>query len=121
MAFAERAGSPTSPRSLGFLARRTRSIPALPGVSDHCCGRSGPAGGRRRNGAPYLGVAGAHRVRDTVVFLLPAERKLVELIYFDDMTCSDAGRLLGWSSSKSHRPQSPAALTKPTHWWPWRC
>jgi RNA polymerase sigma factor (sigma-70 family) len=42
-------------------------------------------------------------IRVAVAFLLPPEREIIELIYFRDMTCIDAGRLLGWSSSNAQR------------------
>lgn len=42
-------------------------------------------------------------IRAAVALLDPPEREIIALTYFCEMTCTEAGRLLGWSSSKSHR------------------
>lgn len=43
------------------------------------------------------------RVRDAIGFLLPEERELIELIYYDGMSCRAAGRALGLSKSTAQR------------------
>lgn len=42
-------------------------------------------------------------IRAAVAFLDPPDREIIQLTYFGEMTCTEAGRLLGWSSSKSQR------------------
>lgn len=48
------------------------------------------------------------RMRKAMSYLLPPERELMELIYFQEMDCREAGRRLGWSSSKAHRKHKAA-------------
>jgi RNA polymerase sigma factor (sigma-70 family) len=42
-------------------------------------------------------------IRAAVAFLDSPDREIIQLTYFGEMTCTEAGRLLGWSSSKSQR------------------
>lgn len=42
-------------------------------------------------------------IRAAVAFLRSPEREIIQLTYFGEMTCTEAGRLLGWSSSKAQR------------------
>jgi RNA polymerase sigma factor (sigma-70 family) len=44
-----------------------------------------------------------HHLRDAMSWLLPPEREIIELIYFQGMSCRAAARALGWASSKADR------------------
>jgi RNA polymerase sigma factor (sigma-70 family) len=42
-------------------------------------------------------------LRDAISSLLPPERKVIELIYFQEMSCRAAADTLGWANSKADR------------------
>jgi RNA polymerase sigma factor (sigma-70 family) len=44
-----------------------------------------------------------HYLRDAISSLLPPEREIIELIYFQEMSCRAAADALGWASSKADR------------------
>lgn len=44
-----------------------------------------------------------HSLRDAISSLRPPEREIIELVYFDEMSCRAAARALGWSPSKANR------------------
>jgi RNA polymerase sigma factor (sigma-70 family) len=48
------------------------------------------------------------RMHKAMSYLPPPEREIVELIYFKGMTCREAGRFLGWSSSHAQRKHEAA-------------
>ncbi len=48
------------------------------------------------------------QIRAAVAFLAPAEREMIELIYFQGMSCRAAGRALGWGKSKADRKHQEA-------------
>jgi RNA polymerase sigma factor (sigma-70 family) len=44
-----------------------------------------------------------HSLRDAISSLPPPEREIIEMVYFDEMSCRAAARALGWSPSKANR------------------
>jgi RNA polymerase sigma factor (sigma-70 family) len=44
-----------------------------------------------------------HSLRDAISSLRAPEREIIELVYFNEMSCRAAARALGWASSKAHR------------------
>ncbi len=48
------------------------------------------------------------RMQKAMGHLPPPEREITELIYFKEMTCREAGRSLGWSSSHAQRKHEAA-------------
>ena len=44
-----------------------------------------------------------HSLRDAISSLRAPEREIIELVYFNEMSCHAAARALGWASSKADR------------------
>jgi RNA polymerase sigma factor (sigma-70 family) len=44
-----------------------------------------------------------HSLRDAISSLRAPEREIIELVYFNEMSCRAAARALGWASSKADR------------------
>jgi len=44
-----------------------------------------------------------HYLHDAISLLLPPEREIIELIYFQEMSCRAAADALGWANSKADR------------------
>lgn len=49
-----------------------------------------------------------HNLREAISLLLPPEREIIELIYFQEMSCRAAANTLGWASSKADRNHNRA-------------
>lgn len=45
----------------------------------------------------------ARRLRAAICFLLPNERRIIELIYFEGYSCRGASRVMGWAKSNGDR------------------
>lgn len=65
----------------------------------------------------------ALRLRAAIEVLLPKERRIIELIYFQGHSCRGAARVLGWSKSNADRWHAKAlsrlrAIAKQRDWSP---
>jgi RNA polymerase sigma factor (sigma-70 family) len=66
------------------------------------------AGGDSNPDEQLLATELRQRMHKAMSYLPPAEQKILELMYFEEMTCREAGRYLGWSSSHAQRKHEVA-------------